>query len=522
MRALVNDLLRRVISYCIAAAGLLLNCWQHCRIHRFAANQTRLKQKYGLTRNTPLLSYGEEIKNLIAAAAARAGSQARFALTSGSAADPKRILYTPRRLRALKFVFSDMFARACLAFRIKRTSLYVFSSFESDESLTSILLEEIDLPNYFTTLQAPYRVQHHPAMRALAAEYGATAVRLWIIAIANPGVLYSTNPSTISTFFDELTSQWAESSRLVRTWCKDPKRFNSDIRKIARRLDSRGSQERLHAISKSIEPLPIDTWAPALEAYICWTGGYVKPFLERLEKYLPSPRYRLIPMYSMSTETLETISHFDKNDVFFIPMADGVVYEFVEDSVEQHVVGPTELRPGKLYEMIVSDAYGLRRYRTGDLFRCRRKIKGLPDLVFVRRKGLEYSFTGEKLTAEQVSTVFEQLRRQYPALVSDKYLTCVPSQAKDATPHYKVLLIGERNRDTHLDLLAARCDELLSELNCEYRNKRATGRLGAVRFVETGTKEFGERYSPNGVWESQFKFLPLCPHLTWNDPQRVS
>ena len=413
-----------------------------------------------------------------------------------------------------------MFARACSEFHINRTSLYVFSSFEADQSLTSLLLDESSLPDYLSTLQAPYRVERHPAMRALAAEYGATAVRLWLLTIANPGVYYATNPSTISTFFDELTQHWNESSSLVRNWRRYPKRFNADIRRIARRLDSTGSDARLQSIATSTGPLPLDAWAPALEAYICWTGGYVKPFLDRLQTYLPAPRYRLIPMYSMSTETIETSSHFANGDAYFLPLVPGVSFEFIDEH-DNHL-GPTELQPGKLYEMVVTDEYGLRRYRTSDLFLCRRKIGLLPDLVFVRRRGLEYSFTGEKLTAEQCSIVFEQLRAQYPSVFANKYLTCVPSQSPQAAPHYKVLLVGERHGNLELDSLAARCDELLSEVNCEYRSKRASGRLGAVAFIETGAREFAEQFSAGRGWESQFKFLPLCPHLTWKDQSRVS
>lgn len=405
-----------------------------------------------------------------------------------------------------------MFARACYAFQIKRTSLYVFSSFEPDASLTSLLLEEVDLPDYLSTLQAPYRVERHPAMRALAAEYGATAVRLWLLTTANPGVLYATNPSTISTFFDELTRHWQQSTALVRNWYTDPKRFDAGIRKIARRLASTGSQQRLQMIAASAGPLSLDVWAPALEAYICWTGGYVKPFLDRLQKYLPSPRYRLIPMYSMSTETIETSSYFANGEVFFVPLAPGVLFEFVDEN--DKFLGPNELQPGKLYEMVVTDGYGLSRYRTNDLFLCRRKVGLLPDLSFARRRGLEYSFTGEKLTAEQCSIVFEQLRARHPAVFADKYLTCVPSQPSHALPHYTVLLVGERNGHLELDSLAAQCDELLGDINCEYRAKRVSGRLGAVTFIEMGTREFAEQFAAHRGWESQFKFLPLCPYLT--------
>ncbi|HET9710662.1 MAG TPA: GH3 auxin-responsive promoter family protein, partial [Pyrinomonadaceae bacterium] len=399
----------------------------------------------------------------------------------------------------LKLTFSEMFARACYAFGIKRTSLYVFSSFQTDESLTSLLLDENSLPNYISTLQAPYRVQQHPATKSLVGTYGSAAVRLWILTISNPGVLYSTNPSTISTFLDELARDWQRSSSLVRDWHDNPQSFSSDVHKIARRLESRGSTERVKRVATSNTPLPLSLYAPAVSAYICWTGGYVKPFLDRLAVHLPPTRYRLIPMYSMSTETIETLPYFRGEDVAFFPTGAGVVYEFIEDT---DLLEPQQLEPGKLYAMVVSDRYGLRRYQTDDLFLCKRKINGLPDLAFARRRSLEYSFTGEKVTAEQLSAVFEQLRTLFPSLLAGNFLTCVPSQPAHALPHYKVLLIGDARTSGSHHLLATRCDQLLSEINCEYKSKRASGRLGPITFVDAPRQDF----------PSQFKFLPLYRH----------
>src|SRR5688572_19411934 len=161
--------------------------------------------------------------------------------------------------------------------------------------------------------------------------------------------------------------------------------------------------------------------------------------------------------------------------------------------------------------MVVSDAYGLHRYQTDDLFRCGRKVNKLPDLVFARRRSLEYSFTGEKLTGDQLSAVFEQLREQYPSLLAGKFLTCVPSHPAHAVPNYNVLIIGDQHSQTEDSkaLLAARCDQLLAQINCEYLSKRASGRLGPIAFMETRTRDFAERFAQNGSWEAQFKFLPL-------------
>ncbi|HEU4711196.1 MAG TPA: GH3 auxin-responsive promoter family protein [Pyrinomonadaceae bacterium] len=500
MRGRLNDTIRYFIAHAIRLAGIVLSGWQRIRIARFAANQRRLKRKYRLQSDTPVLPYGPRVVESIRHAAARLGSDAVFAMTSGSTGDPKRIVYTKHRLRALKFAFSDMFARACAAHRLQRTSLYVFSSFERDASLTSMLLDEEKLPLYVSTLQAPYRVQQHPAIRKLASDYGAAAVRLWILTLSNPGVLYATNPATISTFLDELQTNWSQCSQLSKDWCNNPKRFDPAVHTIARRLASHGSTRRLQLVATTNQPLRLGDFAPAVRAYICWTGGYVKPFLDRISTYLPHKR--LIPMYSMSTETIETETVFRDGEAYFLPLANGVVYEFL---TENQLLTPAQLVPGETYAMVVSDAYGLRRYHTGDLFTCRRKLNGLPDLVFLRRGALEYSFAGEKVTAEQLTLIFDQLRAAHG---SKGFLTCVPSLLPK--PHYKLVMIGcDGVQD---DLLATECDKLLSAMNCEYKSKRARGILGPIRAIQTDAANFAQDSA--GSWETQFKFLPLY-RRTW-------
>ena len=515
MRGLANDTLRFLITRIIVLLGVVLDLWQRFRIARFAATQRRLKRKYRLHDDTPVLSYGPRVVESIRHAAARAGRDAAFALTSGSTGDPKKILYTKRRLQTLKFTFSDMFARAVRVYRLKRTNLYVFSSFSQDASLTSMLLDERKLPTYLSTLQAPYRIQQHPSIRALASQYGASAVRLWLIAIANPAVLYATNPSTISTFFDDLQTNWIASSQLVRDWHNDPHRFDPMLRKLARHVTSRGSTKRLRLIATSERPIRLQDFAPAVRAYICWTGGYVKPFLDRLANHLPPTHYRLIPMYSMSTETVETETVFRNGDAHFLPLARGVVYEFIPaESTDdpENVLSPAQLTPGETYAMVVSDGYGLRRYQTGDVFECRRLMHNLPDLTFLRRRALEYSFIGEKVTADQLNEVFDRLRTQHPEIFADAFLTCLPSLPPNENPHYKFVLIRDSSVHFNTDLLASYCDQLLSQLNCEYNNKRRTGSLAPARLVQAKPAAFAERFADS--WETQFKFLPLY-RQTW-------
>src|SRR5688572_20649515 len=154
MMGYINDAGRFLIARTIVLLGVVLDLWQRLRIRCFAANQRRLRLKYRLHTDTPVVSYGPRVVESIRHAAAYVGRGARFAVTSGSTGEPKQILYTTRRLRTLEFTFSEMFARAVRAYGLKRASLYVFSSFQPDASLTSMLLDKPKLPPYFSTLQA--------------------------------------------------------------------------------------------------------------------------------------------------------------------------------------------------------------------------------------------------------------------------------------------------------------------------------------------------------------------------------
>ena len=178
MRGLTNDCLRRIIALHIRWLGLVLTVVLRIRASTFLWSQKRLFRNYGITSETPILTFGPELELLIERAAEKVETEARFAWTSGSTAKPKRILYTKRRLRMLKLAYVDFVARCCWSLSIKRSSLYVFSTLNQDNSLTSMLLEE----------QACRRTSHR-CRRLIACmltqpcslsstDYGVTSVRL--------------------------------------------------------------------------------------------------------------------------------------------------------------------------------------------------------------------------------------------------------------------------------------------------------------------------------------------------------
>jgi len=309
---------------------------------------------------------------------------------------------------------------------------------------------------------------------------------------------------------------------MVREFVDRPGQFDRAVHAAARRLVSRGASARLDRIARSDTPLTLADIAPAVHTYVSWAGGYVEPFLRRIAARLPARRYRLLPMYSMSTETPETTPCYRAGGVAFLPLAEGVFYEFLPDGADEdpaRLLAPHALEPGRSYTMVTSDAYGLRRYQTDDVFRCAGFVGGLPDLHFQRRRSLSYSFTGEKLTGEQARLALDRLRDEIPALGGDHFMTCVPSVPGDgAVPHYRLVIVRRDGAAVTAPAgAAARFDVILAELNSEYRAKRASGRLGAMHGTVVSLDEFLDRLAGETArrqsWEAQFKFLPLYPRL---------
>ncbi len=191
MRAWINDALRAAIGISLRIAGALFQLRHRWRIRNFGSFQARLQRRYCIRRATPLadsigLPAGDR-------ADARHGPRSpRLAKTSGSTGQPKEIPYTNARLREVRFTFIDVFLRCFWSLDVARTSLYVFGSLDNDESLTALLLEETRSPSRLEVLQAPYRVERHPALQGLRDRYATSAIRLWIVSLSNPGVLYRT------------------------------------------------------------------------------------------------------------------------------------------------------------------------------------------------------------------------------------------------------------------------------------------------------------------------------------------
>lgn len=162
--------------------------------------------------------------------------------------------------------------------------------------------------------------------------------------------------------------------------------------------------------------------------------------------------------------------------------------------------------------MMISDVYGLKRYQTNDVFECVGFKRHTPLLRFQRRDGLGYSFTGEKITDQQLLEVYEKIRRK--AKIAGAAFTCFPKLNKSSVPGY-VFVHVINTQSVHIDSITAEVfDQMLMEINEEYASKRKSGRLAKPELVTHSYEQLvsklirsNPRYT--GASPAQFKPLPL-------------
>ena len=102
MRSAVNDIVRWLLRTALVGLGAIFAARLVFRISGFSSYQTRLRNRYGIRRDTPLVAYGPTLARELREA--HSGTRVQFAHTSATTGEPKRIPYTKRRIRELRLV----------------------------------------------------------------------------------------------------------------------------------------------------------------------------------------------------------------------------------------------------------------------------------------------------------------------------------------------------------------------------------------------------------------------------------
>jgi len=525
-----NEFLRLVATGAVRTAFPLVRATLGLQIASHAVRQRRLSRRYGLGPDVAITVWCQETQNRIDRCALSYPATP-VALTSGSTSLPKRIPYSRHRLRAIRQASFETVVQAAHVLNIGRPSLFVLTTMHRDKSLSSLLLDIGKEPTLFSALIMPSQCIWKPSILRLVDQYGATAVRLWLMVLSSPTVIYSTNPSTLAVFLNDVIENWDASTQLIRDHANNPSHIDPNATRAIISILTKGWAERLSQIAKLRLPTALDTMVPSIRCYCCWDGGYVTDFLRMIRERLSPQKIGYVPMYSMSTECIQTKTYYVGKEPSYLPIAAGVLYEFLNEGDPDdvsHLLRPNQLKVGKAYSMVVSDAYGLRRYQTEDVFLCVGMVSGLPDLRFLRRRGLSYSFTGEKLTGQQVEEATQRTISAFPELSATSFQTMlIPrssgSQLPTALPHYVLTIAyaGTRRPAANSAFVARTFDEHLAAINPEFAVKRASGRLGETRglFVAydcLATAMMKPSNSSLRDWDAQFKLLPLA-RQSWDE-----
>jgi hypothetical protein len=251
----------------------------------------------------------------------------------------------------------------------------------------------------------------------------------------------------------------------------------------------------LHELRSTRESLPI---AIRIEAALRAGAVRARDLWPRLGLIVAWNSARL-PFSTTSTEGIVTIPVDDHPSAGPLAITQGF-FEFVHvrDIRDGSRVAPFadtllyhELEDGQTYRLVLTNATGLCRLEIGDAYPVVGRYGQSPRLEFVGRVGLTHSFTGEKLSEEDVyeavSRAVGHIGRGSTDGRTPTMFTVIPAQVRP--PRYVVAI--ERSEGLpDPDALAIEIDWQLQTLNIEYGDKRQTARLGPVQVVLLRSKAF--------------------------------
>lgn len=490
MNSILNDVLRTILAFFFDLTGRFL-------IMKSSFERKSIQKKW-IKINKALLNdsiqpvgYDGQKDRLLKMTS---GKEVFLAQTSGTRSLPKIIPYTKAKLKRTQFLFLKSMMILTHPFKGKKT-FFVISSLTEEASLTAGMVKQKS-PSKIELLQAPYRYLTTKSGEKLRSEIGADAARLALIIITAPRFLYATNPSTLTHLFDLIQHDWDPiKSNLIKLLKR------KDLLSPLLKLQEGEGHKRLLEITEAPSAPHVSLIFPKLKGVITWDGGYVTPFTKKLMQLLPN-EVQHIPMYSMSTETIETLPHLIQGKIYFLPTMPETYPEFLQDGKLFHA---SELKIGETYSLVITNLDGLIRYDTQDEFIVIDFVDKLPDLRFKRRRNITASMTGEKISEEQCHLLFEELKNHFP--LQDHFLTLFGS-AKNQQFRYHLGVIGPKS-DLDLKALSKEAEKILGKLNEEYRSKVISGRLLSLKGEHFTLLEFAKMMGQEERLESQFKVMPL-------------
>ncbi|MCP9450265.1 MAG: GH3 auxin-responsive promoter family protein [Nitrospira sp.] len=317
-------------------------------------------------------------------------------------------------------------------------------------------------------------------------------------------VLATPNPSTILRLLEIIRSDF---SCLLEALTVGPRHpiFSQDAAWTEPVLCPVDRLAYLRTLLDDAPTLSLASLWPTLRAVITWMGGNCAVLIPKLRSLL-SGETAVIEMGYLSSECLGSLN-VEAHENRCIPTFQEHFFEFIEvnDSAVE-MVKPVllgELQPGKKYQVLVTTRSGLYRYAMNDIVEATGRFNRVPTIRFVQKGKGVTSITGEKLYEHQVVEALETVLRAR-GIVCEFYVMLADVHEAAYT------LYLEQPAVPHS--FSHEVDEQLARLNVEYRAKRESGRLQALRvaLLRAGTAEAYRCHSvAKGQRDAQFKLMRL-------------
>lgn len=353
-----------------------------------------------------------------------------------------------------------------------------------------------------------------------AGRYYAT-VRL-AVADSNVGMITTANPSTLLQLARIADG---EKEALIRDIADGTlsKRFSVE-RAVRDRL--RWSLRPRKARARELEQIvastghlyPRDFWR-GVEVLAVWCGGSCSNYLPVVRELYGDLPVRDHGLHASEGRMTIPIGDNTPNGVLDVTTH---FFEFIPEE-EYGTERPTvleahQLEPGRNYYILMTTSSGLYRYDIRDVVRCTGFYQTVPVLAFLHKGAHMSNVTGEKLAESQIVEGIRHCGANVPARLHEFAVAPVWSE----TPYYEILIEADRVTDAvERRRVTEQLDRALQELNCEYREKRVTGRLGRMecRLIPPGTwaRYARARQSRVGGSSDQYKHAYLVPEMNFGE-----
>ena len=437
-----------------------------------------------------------------------------YALTSGTTSQPKLIPVTRAYLKAYRRGWQhwgiSMYADHAPLKNLKMVQL----TSSHDQRRTSDGIPCGNISGLVTSMQNRI-VQKMYVVPPEAAQLNDASAKqhvALIFALSDPlvGMFVTANPGTLLHLGRQATA-WQESlTRDIHNGTLTAKNISSDLlQQLQKRI--RPNPARAQIVERMFEQhgsLNAAVCWPNLQALGVWTGGSAGAYRSELKAIFGGTPVRDHGLHAsegritipFENETAAGVLDIESHYFEFLPLTE-------LDSVQPEVLEAHELTEGQDYFLLMTTASGLWRYNIRDVIRCTGYFGTTPLLEF-RHKGKHISsITGEKITESQVVDAMQAAcNGSLP-----NHFTVTPCWGKP--PGYRLIVEGSPAR--HFVDLANKFDFELRQRNCEYDEKRTTGRLTNI-LCEQKSPEVWETFRQNrlqvtGGSSEQYKHPCLLP-----------